>query len=443
MLFNFLKYLQPTHYFGVYKNNEASVFPIFEKLPEAIQNQLIKDDVFRSEQAKMYDLSWQAIQKGYIGETETYTSFEKIPLVDEYSFIRKYFNSMWASYILGLRILSFNNPIKEIQAWYKARFVKRSSYLSQPIEYKSWDTFESTLLKENPKVTVVIPTLNRYEYLKDVLEDLKKQDYKNFEVIVVDQSEPFQEEFYTNYALDLKVFYQKEKALWLARNTAIRKSEGDLLLLFDDDSRIEKDWIKQHIKCIDYFNASISSGVSISKVGAEVPQNYSFFRVSDQIDTGNVLLKKEVFRAIGLFDRQFEKQRMGDGEFGLRAHLHGFLNISNPYAERLHLKVGTGGLRQMGSWDGFRPKKIFAPRPIPSVVYLYRKYYGNYRTKLSLYKTIPPSIMPYRFKKNKKMMLLGFLVSILLIPIILTQVMISWQRASNKLKQGPLISEFK
>ena len=247
MLFNFLKYLQPTHYFGVYKNNGASVFPIFEKLPESIQNQLIKDDVFRSEQAKKYDLSWQAIQKGYIGKTETYTSFEKLPLTDEYSFIRKYFNPIWASYVLGLRILSFKNPIKEIQAWYKARFVKRSSYLVQPIAYKSWDTFESTLLKENPKVTVVIPTLNRYEYLKDVLEDLEKQDYNNFEVIVVDQSEPFQEEFYTNYALDLKVFYQKEKALWLARNTAIRKSEGDLLLLFDDDSRIEKDWIQQHI----------------------------------------------------------------------------------------------------------------------------------------------------------------------------------------------------
>jgi GT2 family glycosyltransferase len=90
-----------------------------------------------------------------------------------------------------------------------------------------------------------------------------------------------------------------------------------------------------------------------------VPQNYSFFRVSDQIDTGNVLIKRDVFQTIGLFDRQFEKQRMGDGEYGLRAYLEGFLNVSNPYAKRLHLKVGTGGLRQMGSWDGFRPKKFF------------------------------------------------------------------------------------
>ena len=36
------------------------------------------------------------------------------------------------------------------------------------------------------------------------------------------------------------------------------------LLLFDDDSRIESDWVTNHIKCLDFFNADISSGVSNS-----------------------------------------------------------------------------------------------------------------------------------------------------------------------------------
>lgn len=384
-------------------------------------------------------MSWQALQKGYIGNAETYSQFEKLPIIDEYIFIRKYFNKVWSIYVLLLRLVCFKNPFVEISAWFKTRTVQRSTYLDNPIPYKSWESFTSSLLKDNPMVTVVIPTLNRYQYLKDVLQDLEKQDYQNFEVIVVDQSEPFEEEFYKEYNLDLNLIHLKEKALWLARNTAIRKSKGDLLLLFDDDSRVEKDWITNHLKCLDYFNADISSGVSISTVGAEVPQNYAFFRVSDQLDTGNVLIKKEVFREIGLFDRQFEKQRMGDGEYGLRSYLQSFLNISNPYAERLHLKVGTGGLRQMGSWDGFRPKKWFGPRPIPSVVYLFRKYYGNSLAKLSLMRAVPPSIIPYRFKRNKKMMITGVFISILIFPIILFQVGKSWSLASKKLKQGALI----
>ena len=210
-------------------------------------------------------------------------------------------------------------------------------------------------------------------------------------------------------------------------------------MLFDDDSRVESNWISNHLKCIDFFNADISSGVSLSVVGDKIPDNYSFFRRSDQLDTGNVLIKKKVFKDIGLFDRQFEKQRMGDGEFGLRAHKKGFINVSNPYAKRVHLKVGSGGLRDMGSWDAFRPKNVFAPRPIPSVLYFYRKYYGNHRARLELIRTVPSSVMPYKFKGNKALKIVGVFFSILIFPLILFQVLKSWRLASVKLKQGSKI----
>jgi GT2 family glycosyltransferase len=214
------------------------------------------------------------------------------------------------------------------------------------------------------------------------------------------------------------------------------------LLFFDDDSRVGSDWITNHLKCLDFFKADLSSGVSISKVGAKVPEHYAFFRLSDQLDTGNVLIKKDVFKAIGLFDRQFEKQRMGDGEFGLRAYLHGFLNVSNPHAKRLHLKVGSGGLREMGSWDAFRTQRWFSPRPIPSVLYFFRSYFGNVAAKRALWRTVPLSIMPYKFKTNKGMMLLGVFVSLLLTPIVLFQVFKSWRLSGKKLKEGALIEGF-
>ncbi len=442
MLFHFLKYLQPTHYFQLFRNDETSIFPIIENLPQEVIEQLDPDPKFKSEKAREYDLSWQAVNKGYIGNAETYISFEKIPVVDEYRFLRKYFHPVWVFYALMLRFFSFKNPFREISAWKKSGDVKRSDYLKNPILYDDWNSFKSLLVEEKPFVSVVIPTLNRYEYLKDVLEDLEKQDYKNFEVIIVDQSNPFQNDFYKKFNLDIKLVQQTERALWLARNHAVEISKGEYILLFDDDSRVEPDWVVNHLKCLDFFDADISSGVSVSTVGAEVPENYSFFRISDQIDTGNVMLKKQIFKEIGLFDRQFEKQRMGDGEYGLRAYLNGYKNISNPHAGRIHLKVGSGGLREMGSWDAFRPKKLFAPRPIPSVLYLYRKYYGTKRSLLAILKTVPQSIIPYRYKKNKKMLVLGLLISLFLFPFVVLQVVISWRLASKKLREGALIKRF-
>ncbi|SRX55330.1 glycosyltransferase family 2 protein [Aequorivita sp. CIP111184] len=439
MLFQFLKYLQPTHYFQLYKTDGTSVFPMIEKLPQEIIVKLEPETRFISIKAKEYDLSWQALQKGYIGNAETYSSFDKIPIVDEYRFLRKYFHPVWVLYVLMLRIFSFKNPFRELSAWKKSSDVVRSDYLNKPISYDDWVTFESELISKNPLVSIIIPTLNRYEYLKDVLEDLEKQEHQNFEVIIVDQSNPFREDFYNNFNLKIQLVQQTERALWLARNHAIEISKGEYILLFDDDSRAAPDWISNHLKCLNFFKADISSGVSISTVGAEVPQNYSFFRISDQIDTGNVLLKKQIFREIGLFDRQFEKQRMGDGEYGLRAYLNGYKNISNPFADRIHLKVGTGGLREMGSWDAFRPKKLFAPRPIPSVLYLYRKYYGSKRSLLAILKTVPQSIIPYRYKKNKKMLVLGLFISLFLFPFVVLQVFISWRLASKKLREGAMI----
>jgi glycosyltransferase involved in cell wall biosynthesis len=439
MLFKFLKYLQPTNYFSLKNNAGETVFPDVNQLPFEIVNQLERDERFTSNLASEYDMSWQATQKGFIANTKDVITIESLPVIDNYIFIRKYFNKAWVFYVLFIRLVSFKNPFKEITAFFKSKNVTRSNYLKSPIKHKEWDVFNSSLIDNNPLVSIIIPTLNRYKYLKDVLEDLEKQDYNNFEVLVVDQSEPFREDFYQEFKLNLKVSYQKEKALWLARNTAIQSSKGDYILLFDDDSRVESDWISEHLKCLDFFNADMSSGVSISKVGAKVPTNYSFFKESDQLDTGNVMIKRYVFEKIGLFDRQFEKQRMGDGEYGLRSYLYGFLNISNPYAMRLHLKVGSGGLREMGSWDAFRTKKLFAARPIPSVLYFFRRYYGNLNARWALLRNIPMSIMPYQFKTNKFMLILGIFVSILLLPIVIFQVLKSWRLSSIKLKKGALI----
>lgn len=442
MLFSFLQYVSPTWYFNLTPASGLSIFSIdFSKLSEAEKQLIELDDGYRTTAGKYRDMAYQAVQKGFIIPPSDAAMPAELPnCYDNYRFLRKYYHPLWSYYVLILRLLTFHNPIVELYAWFSNRKVRRLNLYDQVYPHETrYSLFTSELVGSRPKVSVIIPTLNRYPYLADVLLDLEKQDYPNFDVIVVDQSEPFQSDFYTSFQLNLQVIHQSEKALWLARNTAIKTSDAEYLLLFDDDSRVEPDWISQHLKTLDYFQADISSGVSISLVGAKVPTNYSFFRWGDQVDTGNVLIHRRIFERVGLFDRQFEKQRMGDGEFGLRAYLAGFKNISNPYAKRLHLKVGEGGLRQMGSWDAFRPKNWWSPRPIPSVLYYYRKYFPKEWVVWAIIIGVLPSIIPYRFKRSKGLMVIGSLLSLLLLPLIAWQVWRSWQLSSAKLKEGPKI----
>ena len=436
MIFNFIKYQTPIWYFNIRPAIDFGYFPTVKQLEELGFNIKI-DHRYVSNESKIRDLAWNAFQSGIINKEyqpgiDVWNSV-KLPIEDEYLFLSKNFHSAWVLYTLIIRLLTFHNPIIEFKSYFKSRGVKRVEHSTYVFSYHDYESFESHLIKKAPLISIVIPTLNRYQYLKDVFRDLENQSYKNFEVIVVDQTEPFQEEFYNNWNFNLTYWHQEEKALWRARNEAIQKANGDYILLYDDDSLVEPNWIEEHLKCLDYFKADLSSGVSISVVGAKVPKHYSYFRWSDQLDTGNVLLKKEIFYKIGFFDLQFEKQRMGDGEYGLRCYLSGYKNISNYKAKRIHLKVSQGGLRQMGSWDGWRPKKLFGPRPVPSVLYLSRKYFGTSSTIYYILNSILPSLIPYKFKSNKLLKVISFILLPLLMPIVFIQVLISWNLSDKML----------
>jgi GT2 family glycosyltransferase len=442
MTFSFLKYVQPTWYFNLKPGKGKNSYWVnYNKLPD-LQKQIIDyDNNYQSTEAGLLDASFQAWHKGIINFDSLAdlddTGFqEKVTLQDNYRFLRKYFNKMWVFYCLIIRILTLHNPFKEIKAFNKTRNVRKVNLYqlhNQNLQYKE---FDSPLLKSSPFISVIIPTLNRYEYLKDVFEDLKLQTYKNFETIVVDQTDNPDKQFYDRFDIDKKVIFQEGKGQWLARNEAVRVAKGDLLLFYDDDSRVGSDWIAEHIKALDFFQADISAGVSFSKVGGEIPVNYSFFRWADQFDSGNALVNREVFRQIGLFDRQFDKMRMGDGEFGLRAYMNGFKSISHPYASRLHLKVSSGGLRQMGSWDAFRTSKLFSPKPIPSVLYFYRTYFPGSYVNNALVLGVLPSLIPYKFKKNKLVYPFGILMAVLFLPILAIQVAKSWSQSGKMMKEG-------
>lgn len=441
-MFRFISYIAPAWYFNLKPIVNQGCFASPEYiLTTAISSTL--DRGYKSKNARDLDLSWNAFQAGLILESPQHAydiwTVTEIPLVDEYRFIRKNFNFLWCAYVLILRIFTFHNPLVELMGFLKSLKVKRIRHQVNRMIHQDYEQFESSLLTQNPLVSIVIPTLNRYPWLREVFRDLEKQTYRNFEVIVVDQSQPFETSMYEGWTFPLLFWYQQEKALWKARNDAIRRAKGDYILLYDDDSRVDLDWIEQHVKALDYFQADISSGVSISSVGSKVPEHYAHFRWGEQLDTGNVLIRRSVFEQIGLFDRQFEKMRMGDGEFGLRAYLAGFRNISNPYARRLHLKISEGGLRQMGSWDAFRSKNVLAPKPIPSVLYLYRKYFGVRAALLAVCFQLPYSVIPYSLKKSKFLIPISFLIFLFSFPLLAWQLARSWSYSTKMVEQGARI----
>jgi len=432
----FMKYVRPIWYFHLKPHDsENSVWSEYKQLSKKEKELIQYDEDYSNLVLSKWDASFQALMRGLIKQVGNDIPSENIELIpaDIYRFMRKYHKKIWLYVTFFQRLINLYNPIYELVGLLKTRHVKQINLFEKHYVYKDYFNFESQLIRSKPLVNIIIPTLNRYEALNNLLQDLEKQTYTNFELIVIDQSHPFHKEFYNIFNLRCHIIRQEEPALWKARNSGIIYSDSEYFLFLDDDSRIAPNWVSEHLKCIDYFHADISSGVSISRIGAKVPENYYFFRWGDQLDTGNVLIKKKVFEKCGLFDEQFEKMRMGDSEFGVRAYLNGFKNISNPKSSREHLKIAKGGLREMGHWDAFRSKNIFSPRPVPSVLYLYRKYWGTKTAILEIMHSIPLSFCPYYLKGKRTGYILSLAVFILLWPFIMVLMISSFKLSTRML----------
>lgn len=437
-MFNFLKYIEP-----------ATYCRLMEGLPSVLYNEVDNTEKkigYKNQVSEKLDVLFYNLKSGEVAISQPFDESVKIKSIqdenDNYIFISRYYSYIHLIKILIIRLICLKNPIKEICYFMNSLKYKRVKIIQS--NHADFNQFDSTVVQSNPLVSVIIPTLNRYEYLNKVLIDLENQSYKNFEVIICDQSDRFNNRFFEGWDLKIKWIFQEEKALWLARNNAIKKAQGEFILLSEDDVELPVNWILDHLKCIDFFKCKISAGVfhRNSNLINKKSDGGNKFCYSQQFPTGNSMVHKSVFEKIGLFDRQFEKQRMGDGEFGLRAWQSGFKIISNPKAFIIDVKAPTGGLRQMGSWDSWRPISIFSPRPIPSVLYYIRKYFGDEEAKWYLLKNVPQSFVPYKFKNNRVIKLINLMAFPVYSPLAFWAVVRSWKLATLKLKQGSLIENF-
>lgn len=369
------------------------------------------DPVFRTWQAAGLDLGWRLLRRGALlvhepslvsglpASAPSPASLLWLDPVDRYALLTRHLAPKWVRYVASRRALASFRPTREYDGMRRGM---RAAGDTQPaLPPGAWYQRPSLPRPKPLPVSVVLPTLGRYELVGRVLDDLRMQTVAPAEIICIDQTKPHDPLVFERHRdLPLTVVAQEGLGQWLARNEAVRRARHDLLLFLDDDSHVPPEFVEHHLACLNGFRAEISAGASRSVVGAPVPENYGFYRVADQFDSGNALVRRSLLARIGAFDQQFDRMRSGDAEFGLRAHLAGAVSIHNPAAYRLHFKAAEGGLRSFGSWDLFRQRGWLSPLPLPSVLYFGMRYFTSRQRRESLLIGLSSGIIPYDRKRR-------------------------------------------
>lgn len=170
---------------------------------------------------------------------------------------------------------------------------------------------------QNIKVSIVIPTYNRANSLKETIESLFAQTYPSnlFEIIVCDDNsndntEEIVKKLMNETQHNLKYIKVKSqiKGPGKVRNAGISQSLGEIIGFTDDDCIVSKDWIEIAVRCFELNKEICGVSGSVTTIGDcknkkfTIPRRVDILSDTGSYVTSTVFYRKDVLLEVGSFD---------------------------------------------------------------------------------------------------------------------------------------------
>jgi len=109
-------------------------------------------------------------------------------------------------------------------------------------------------------VSVIIPNFNGEELLKDCLTSLKNQSFKEFEIILVDNNSTDNSLEYIENNFPKVRIIKLNKNFGFAKsiNQGVKASKAKYVVFLNNDTEVEKNWLKNLVECVDNHPEVIS-----------------------------------------------------------------------------------------------------------------------------------------------------------------------------------------
>ncbi len=233
-----------------------------------------------------------------------------------------------------------------------------------------------------PLLSVIVPTYGREQVLCDTLTDVLKQDYPNFEVLVIDQTqthEPDTQAVLEQLATEHKIQWMRLSWASLpgARNYAVGRSRGDIILFIDDDVQMPESCLSAHVRVFQHrSDVGVVAGRVLDRMKlsdfepdleiTDLPPQamdpgIAWYYINlvhtikpQQVLTArgcNMSFRREIFDQHGLrFDERFRGSAVREeSDFCLRVRQTGYIIWYDPEAYLIHLGEESGGCHDIST----------------------------------------------------------------------------------------------
>jgi glycosyltransferase involved in cell wall biosynthesis len=155
--------------------------------------------------------------------------------------------------------------------------------------------------------SVIIPTRNRIEFLKEAVESVLNQNYSHFEVLIVNDGDTSIEEFPDKR---VRILNNRQGGAVVARNLGVAEATGDCIAFLDDDDYwVDRTHLAQANAALtglsDFYFAN---GVMVFSDGRKKLFSRKADRASLAKDNtvliSTVCYRKDLHDKLGMFDNQ-------------------------------------------------------------------------------------------------------------------------------------------
>lgn len=190
-----------------------------------------------------------------------------------------------------------------------------------------------------PKISIIVPVYNRPEETADLLESLKAQTDKNFEIIIVEDGSTIccLPEDYVSEGLRLKYYRKENEGRSIARNYGMERADGDYFVFVDSDCILPETYIETLRKNLrenptDCFGGPDAAHESFSDTQKAINYSMTSFLTTGGIRGGKVSMEKFTPRTFNMGFRRSVYEKVGgfremfseDIDMSTRIRLAGF-----------------------------------------------------------------------------------------------------------------------
>lgn len=121
-------------------------------------------------------------------------------------------------------------------------------------------------MMKGPLISIIIPVYNGEIYIKDCIENILNQSYKNLEIVVVDDgSTDNSAKIAAEYPVNM-VRFSRNRGLSVARNTGMDIAKGEYIHFMDVDDTINIDFYKELVAAVTETGADTACGGIVNEL---------------------------------------------------------------------------------------------------------------------------------------------------------------------------------